>query len=183
MNRMSADAKERLRDAAERRKSRERYARWQTYVAATPRILVARFGPSSPRLEQAGEVMFEPAHEEKFSSLNMSGRGPLFGPMQTRQRPDGIRIGGHGSTISQPATKAGGIVVRPRAEDLRRYDAIGARIVRLQRERRDLLDTMAQRGRPLTADETVALAKQNWTASEAGFIRPESLAKKVRLPR
>lgn len=183
MNRMSADAKERLREAAERRKSHERHQRRETYIAATPRILVARYGPSSPRLEQAGDIMFLPAHEETFSSMNLSGRGPLFGPTQTRQRPDTVEVRGHGMTISRPAAKTDGLVVKPTAADLRRFDAIGARIVRLQRERRDLLDAMAQRGRPLSADEVTALGKRNRAASDADYVRPESLAKKVRLPR
>jgi hypothetical protein len=184
MSRMSDAAKERLREAAEHRKTREMYARREAYEAATPRVLVPR--PDHPNVVHASNVMFEPAHDSQYQTMNLTGKGPFLSGMKTQHRPDSVRVSTsqYGGTIQTvAAAKAGGLVLKPLPADLRRYDAMGERILRLQRERRALLTEMAKRARPLTADEVVALGKQNLAAREANWVRPETLAKKVKLPR
>jgi hypothetical protein len=186
---MTQAAKERLAAAADSRKYVEREQRHEAFNSLTPRLLLKPYnfgrataysrGTDVPRLIRAGEIRFVPSQAVKSHSINLSGRGPFMGPERTTIEPDKIMV----PSESMTATKSGGRILKPLAADLRKYDSIGARIAKLQTERKELLRAMVARARPLTADEVVSIGKTVRDISDKGYVRPESAAKKVRVPR
>ena len=179
MSRMDAAAIERLQEANERRKWRQQSERRRRFTDATPRLIAKSWDRDRPALIRAGEVHFVPAHTAKTQSMNLSGRGPFLGPLRDKDEPDKVIWPHNSATVP----KVAGRLVKPLAADLRRYDSLTERIVRLQKERAELLYTMADRGRALTADEAVTLAKSVNAIGDDGYVRPESAAKKVKVPR
>jgi hypothetical protein len=75
------------------------------------------------------------------------------------------------------------VILKPQAADLRRYDAMGDRIKKLQVERREFLKSMLDRATPLTPEQVVDIGKTVREIGDANYVRPESAAKKVKLPR
>src|SRR5882672_3540077 len=130
--RMTTATKERLAEAAQQRKYRERSERGEVFRKATPRLVLRphpRYREThSPDLIHVAEVRFNPAHDAQAMSMNLSGRGPLFGPKRTEHRPDTIFAPSNSIAVKDLA----GRFVKPLAADLRRYDTMGERIRKMQ---------------------------------------------------
>lgn len=191
MARMTADAKARLAAASDSRKYLAESQRRQAFVEATPRILfkpwrfdhadrmTGRPPTGRPELIRAGEVRFIASHPETSAPYVLGQNGLRKLKERTTIEPDMIglpreRIRAEGSD---------GRLLKPAAADLRKLDSIDARIAKLRQDREEHLKSMVARARPLTAVEITILGQTVKAIGDARYVRPESAAKKVRLPR